>query len=107
MLDCLPVTMPANNKNIVLISGGASGIGRRIAERFLEQGDSVHVCDVSAGLVEEFLAANPGASGTVADIGSRDSSTTPGSPGRRRRSTRMTTTAGTTVSASTCQGRFT
>ena len=70
MLDCLPVTMPANNKNIVLISGGASGIGRRIAERFLEQGDSVHVCDVSAGLVEEFLAANPGASGSVADIGS-------------------------------------
>jgi len=72
MLDCLPVTMPANNKNIVLISGGASGIGRRTAERFLEQGDSVHICDVSADLVDEFLATNPGATGTVADIGDRD-----------------------------------
>jgi len=72
MLDFLPVTMPANNKNIVLISGGASGIGRRMAERFLEQGDSVHVCDVAAGRVDEFLAANPGASGTTADIGNRD-----------------------------------
>jgi len=43
-----------------------------MAERFLEQGDSVHVCDVAAASVDEFLAANPGASGTVGDIGSRD-----------------------------------
>ena len=72
MLDCQPVTMPANNKNIVLISGGASGIGRRIAERFLEQGDDVHICDVSADKVAEFLAAHPSASATVADIGKRE-----------------------------------
>lgn len=72
MLDCQPVTMPANKKNIVLISGGASGIGLRMAERFLEQGDAVHVGDVSAASVDEFLAANPGATGTVADIGNRD-----------------------------------
>lgn len=72
MLDCLPVTMPANNKNIVLISGGASGIGCRIAERFLEQGDYVHICDVSQELVDNFLAANSGATGTVADVGNRD-----------------------------------
>ena len=72
MLDCQPVTMPANKKNIVLISGGASGIGRRMAERFLEQGDAVHIGDVSAGSVDEFLGANPGATGTVADIGKRD-----------------------------------
>jgi NAD(P)-dependent dehydrogenase (short-subunit alcohol dehydrogenase family) len=63
--------MPANNKNIVLISGGASGIGRRTAERFLAQGDAVHICDVSHELVDDFLAANPGATGTVADIGAR------------------------------------
>lgn len=71
MLDCFPVTMPANNENFVLISGGASGIGRRIAERFLEQGDQVHICDVSKERVDDFLAANPGASGSVADIGKR------------------------------------
>ena len=64
--------MPANNKNIVLISGGASGIGRRTAERFLAQGDAVHICDVSRELVYDFLAENPGATGTVADIGARD-----------------------------------
>jgi NAD(P)-dependent dehydrogenase (short-subunit alcohol dehydrogenase family) len=63
--------MPANNKNIVLISGGASGIGARTAERFLERGNSVHICDVSENLVGEFLAANPGATGTVADIGNK------------------------------------
>ena len=72
MLDCLPVNMPANNKKIVLVTGAASGIGRRTAERFLEQGDSVHICDVSNERVAEFLAANPGATGTVADIGNRD-----------------------------------
>lgn len=64
--------MPANNKNIVLISGGASGIGRRTAERFLAQGDAVHICDVSRERVYDFLAENPGATGTVADIGARD-----------------------------------
>lgn len=71
MLDCLSVTMPANNQNFVLISGGASGIGRRTAERFLEQGDQVHICDVSTEMVDDFLAANPGATGTIADIGKR------------------------------------
>ena len=44
---------------------------RTTAKRFLEQGDSVHICDVSDDLVSEFLAANPGATGTVADIGSK------------------------------------
>jgi len=72
MLDCFSVNMPANNKNFVLISGGASGIGRRTAERFLEQGDQVHICDVSRDLVEDFLTANPDASGTIADIGKRE-----------------------------------
>ncbi len=57
--------------NIVLISGGASGIGRRTAERFLAQGDNVHICDVSPELVNDFLANNPGATGSVADIGDR------------------------------------
>ena len=55
----------------VLISGGASGIGRRTAERFLEQGDEVHICDVSREHLDTFLDANPGATGTIADIGNR------------------------------------
>jgi len=62
---------PANNKNTVLISGGASGIGRAIAERFLAQRDSVHICDTSPNHIDEFLGANPGATATLADIGKR------------------------------------
>lgn len=56
----------------VLISGGASGIGRRTAERFLEQGDEVHICDVSREHLDAFLDANPGATGTCANIGNRE-----------------------------------
>ena len=58
--------------HVVLISGAASGIGRRAAERFLERGDEVHICDISEDAVEDFLASNPGATGTVADVGDRN-----------------------------------
>jgi NAD(P)-dependent dehydrogenase (short-subunit alcohol dehydrogenase family) len=57
---------------IVLVSGGASGIGRRIAERFLEQGDIVHICDIDADQVRDFCGTHAGATGSVADIGNRD-----------------------------------
>ena len=59
-------------QQVVLITGAASGIGRRTAERFLERGDEVHICDVSADMIGEFLEANPSATGSVADIGNRD-----------------------------------
>ena len=58
--------------HVVLISGAGSGIGRRTAERFLERGDAVHICDISQDAVDDFLASNPGATGSVADIGNRD-----------------------------------
>lgn len=66
------MNMPANYNKIILISGGASGIGRTIAERFLGQGDAVHICDVSAEAIDEFRSANPEASATRADIGNKD-----------------------------------
>lgn len=64
------MNIPANN--IVLITGAASGIGRHTAERFLEQGDRVHICDVDGDRVAEFVAAHEAATGTIADIANRE-----------------------------------
>ena len=52
----------------VLISGAASGIGSKIAEGFLGQGANVHICDLSAELIADFVAANPAATATQADV---------------------------------------
>jgi NAD(P)-dependent dehydrogenase (short-subunit alcohol dehydrogenase family) len=60
-----------SNNSVVLISGAASGIGRRIAERFLAEGGRVHICDSSQESIDDFLAANPTATATLADVGKR------------------------------------
>jgi len=60
-----------SDNRVVLISGAASGIGRRMAERLLAEGDSVHICDSSQESIDDFLAANPGATATLADVGNR------------------------------------
>ena len=62
--------MPDNK--VVLVTGAASGIGRRMAERLLAEDYSVHICDSSSTNVNAFLAANPSATATVADVGRRD-----------------------------------
>ncbi len=64
--------MTEHKNNVVLISGGAAGIGRAIAERFLAESGAVHVCDASAENIDEFLSANPAATATLADIGNKD-----------------------------------
>jgi NAD(P)-dependent dehydrogenase (short-subunit alcohol dehydrogenase family) len=53
----------------VVITGGGNSVGREMAERFLARGDRVHICDVDAGFLAATLDANPGMSGTVADVG--------------------------------------
>ena len=53
---------------VVLVTAGASGIGRTIAETFLSHACRVHVCDIDSSAIDEFLSANPGASASVADV---------------------------------------
>ena len=57
-----------NPQSIVLITGGASGVGQAIAESFLNDGAAVHICDANADNIEAFLHSNPAASATVCDV---------------------------------------
>lgn len=52
----------------VVITAGASGIGRAMAERFLADGARVAICDADAIAVAEFAAAHPQAIAEVADV---------------------------------------
>ena len=57
----------------VLITGGADGVGKAVAEAFLAKGRQVHVCDFNAAALEKLLAEHPALHGTCADVGnSRD-----------------------------------
>jgi NAD(P)-dependent dehydrogenase (short-subunit alcohol dehydrogenase family) len=53
----------------VIVTGGADSVGRVIAEQFIARGARVHICDVRAQAVDATLAANPGMTGTVANVG--------------------------------------
>jgi NAD(P)-dependent dehydrogenase (short-subunit alcohol dehydrogenase family) len=54
---------------VVLVTAGASGIGRCIAEAFLQLGYTVHVCDSAPEHVADFLRDNSAATASIADIG--------------------------------------
>jgi NAD(P)-dependent dehydrogenase (short-subunit alcohol dehydrogenase family) len=53
---------------VALITGGATGIGRAIANRFAAEGIRVHVCDVDREAVSRFRAELPAAAASVANV---------------------------------------
>ncbi|HEX6981033.1 MAG TPA: SDR family oxidoreductase [Alphaproteobacteria bacterium] len=52
----------------VVVTAGAAGIGRRIAERFSANGARVHICDIDDAALAEFGKANPTVGVTRADV---------------------------------------
>lgn len=52
----------------VLITGGAAGIGRAIAEKFLSDNARVAICDADPGAVAEFSRAHPDAICATVDV---------------------------------------
>jgi len=52
----------------ILISGGADGIGRRIAKQYVERGAAVHVCDASQQNIDALLESTPEVTATLADV---------------------------------------
>jgi len=55
-------------EQVILLTAGASGIGRTVAERFLSHGCSVHICDIDQAAIDSFLRDNPRASASLADV---------------------------------------
>ncbi len=53
---------------VVFITAGANGIGKCIAETFLKEGHSVHVCDNDEQAINQFLDSNPSATASIADV---------------------------------------
>ena len=52
----------------VLITAGATGIGRATALAFAARGDRVHVCDVDEDALATFAVAQPGIGTTLCDV---------------------------------------
>jgi NAD(P)-dependent dehydrogenase (short-subunit alcohol dehydrogenase family) len=63
-----PASPVTNEQKRVLVTAGAGGIGRVIAEALLAENYRVHVCDIDSAAIDSFLHANPEAGATLADV---------------------------------------
>ncbi|MGI9303672.1 MAG: SDR family oxidoreductase [Gammaproteobacteria bacterium] len=52
----------------VVVTAGASGIGKAMAEAFLAHGAEIAICDVDTRALESFTTAHPGALALEADV---------------------------------------
>lgn len=57
---------------VVLVTAGASGIGRCMAETYLRHDCKVHICDIAQTSIDDFLAANPNATASLTDVSKPD-----------------------------------
>ena len=57
---------------VILVTAGASGIGRCIAENFLKDGSAVHICDINSDYINDFLESNPMATASQIDVSNFD-----------------------------------
>jgi NAD(P)-dependent dehydrogenase (short-subunit alcohol dehydrogenase family) len=65
-----PNTISLKPGTRVLVTAGASGIGRAIADMFVAHGARVHICDVSDAFLADFAKAWPQAGCSKADVSS-------------------------------------
>ena len=61
-------TTNKNSRSGIIITAGASGIGRCMAETFLSEGYAVHICDIDQSNIDDFLVSNPQATASFADV---------------------------------------
>ena len=56
----------------VLVTAGAGGIGKAIAEAFLREGARVYVCDVDSAALDALSKSLPAISSSACDVARRD-----------------------------------
>ena len=62
---------PPTTPQRVLVTAGAAGIGRAIAQAFAAGGAKVHVCDLNEAALNDVRSAIPGLTTSLCDIGQR------------------------------------